>query len=204
MKYYYILIISIFCIVLSGCGKKNDLEESQKNIIDEEVELGESVDDTSDGEKKITNKSLISSTKNFEDVVKQPNEMVYYHNGESFTITIENKLFDDIITELKSIFTDEMSTYKSMNEFPDGLDQAKENNDFLELLYDEEIIIDVEGISSSIKEVKYKGLLFPLTGDYAKSVIFMPWRIHSPVGDLNSLDNLMKLLNELEFENPEK
>ncbi len=197
MKCYYILIISALCFILSGCGKKIDLEESQKNTIDEEVKSEESIDDTNDSKKKITKNQLISSTKNFEDVVNQPDKMVYYHNGESFTITTENTAFNDILAELKGRFTDKMSSYKSINEFPDGLDQAKKNDDFLELFYNQEIIYDIEGISSEIKEIKYTGLLFPLSGDYEHGVLFIPWNNRSPIGGLESSKKLIEILEKI-------
>lgn len=127
------------------------------------------------------------------DLLKIPDKIIYFHQGNETVINKGDLKFDNIITMTKS----RLSTTCDM--FQTGMTEseivAQKQKSAIEFVYTNNVEVNYKPRANVDFQYKfvYNSLLFPLNGDWNEYIIFLPLQ-SGPLGPLKSPDDLLKYL----------
>jgi hypothetical protein len=165
----------IFCLsilILSGC--------SSKTII---------------GKNDNTKEVNTITTERAADLIAVPDQIIYYHQGKETIIDKSNVKYQNIIS-MAINRTDSVNDMCQLYISRPEIETLKQNNDVLEFAYSKEVTAQWKAHADSDFKYKfvYNAILFPLSGDWKKFMIFMP-NPSGPIGPMGSAEDLQKYLN---------
>lgn len=176
-------------LLLAGCHSVDQGSQTNQTPTNNQQQVGSNPSER--GGEVITYTSVA-------DIIAIPDKIIYYRQGKQTVIDRDNAKFNKVIERVKtrsSSADDATQSYISNSD----IERLKQNDDALEFIYERNIIVEWKPPNSSIKDFTYKfnynAILFPLTGEYKKYMLFKP-RSPGPIGDMGPADDLLKYLNE--------
>lgn len=130
---------------------------------------------------------------NVVDLLKIPDKIIYHHRGKETVINKAHLKFDIIIEMTKSRLGETLQMFKTGMIGSDIV--AQKQKGAIEFVYTNNVEVNYKPIANNDfqYEFVYNSLLFPLSGDWNKFMIFLPIQ-SGPLGLLKSPDELRKYL----------
>ena len=130
------------------------------------------------------------------DLITIPDKIIYYHQGNQIILDENNDKFHNIMKMTKDRASNVKDVTKSAISLSD-IETLKENNDTLEFVYLKNVAVNWKNNVNYdfIYRFEYNSIIFPLTGEWNKFMIFSP-KSPGPLGSMASADELLKYLNQ--------
>lgn len=136
------------------------------------------------------------TTERAADLIAVPDQIIYYHQGKETIIDKDNIKFQNIMSMTINRADNVKDIYKRAISNSD-IETLKQHNDVLEFSYSKEVEASWRPphVTTDFQYTfKYNTILFPLSGEWNKFMIFLPIQ-NGPLGPMGSADELQKYLN---------
>ena len=136
-------------------------------------------------------------TEHAADLITIPDKIIFYHQGKETLIDKDNTKFQKIV----SMAVDRANTVKDISKMAiseSDIGTLRQQNDVLEFSYSKEVEVNWRppNVTTDFQyKFKYNSILFPLSGEWNKFMIFLPIQ-NGPIGPMGPADEIQKYLNQ--------